>query len=160
MDVQLFRIDDRLIHGQVVLGWAKPLKSERILLCDDEVSESEWETELYCTCVPEELKAVICNVDETVHVLSTDITKDDRTIVLVKEPKVVMDIVNRGYVPAKVNLGGIHFSNQRKKYLPYVYLNEEEVEQLHWLLDKGINIFCQDVPTSKAHDILDVIDNR
>ena len=158
MDVQLFRIDDRLIHGQVVLGWARPLQSERIILCDDEVSQSEWEKELYCTCVPDHLKAQVYNVDETASILSTKIKAEDKTIVLVKDPKVVVDIVNKGYVPGSVNLGGLHFSDQRKKYLSYVYLNDEEVTQLHWLLDKGINIFCQDVPTSKALNVLDVID--
>jgi mannose/fructose/N-acetylgalactosamine-specific phosphotransferase system component IIB len=158
MDVQLFRIDDRLIHGQVVLGWAKPLKSERILLCDDDVSQSEWERELYCTCVPNHLQTQVCNVDETATFLATKIHTEDKTIVLVKEPKVVMDIVNKGYVPASVNLGGLHFSDQRKKYLSYVYLNNEEIKQLHWLLDKGISIYCQDVPTSKALDVLAVID--
>ncbi|MCK4558274.1 MAG: PTS sugar transporter subunit IIB [Calditrichia bacterium] len=158
MDVQLFRIDDRLIHGQVVLGWAKPLRSERILLCDDEVSQSAWEKELYCTCVPEELQALVCNVDETINILSSEIRPEDKTIVLVKEPRVVMDIVNKGYVPGKVNLGGLHFSDQRKKYLSYVYLNDEEIKQLHWLLDKGVSIYCQDVPTSKARNVLDVID--
>lgn len=158
MDVQLFRIDDRLIHGQVVLGWAKPLQSERILLCDDDVSQSEWEKELYSTCVPDNLQTLVCGVDETANILSTKIHPEDKTIVLVKEPKVVMDIVNKGYVPGSVNLGGLHFSDQRKKYLSYVYLNDEEIKQLHWLLDKGISIYCQDVPTSKALNVLDVID--
>ena len=158
MDVQLFRIDDRLIHGQVVLGWARPLQSERIILCDDEVSQSEWEKELYCTCVPDHLKAQVLTVDETANILSTKIRPEDKTIVLVKDPKVVVDIVNKGYVPGSVNLGGLHFSDQRKKYLSYVYLNDEEINQLHWLLEKGINIFCQDVPTGKALDVLDVIE--
>jgi mannose/fructose/N-acetylgalactosamine-specific phosphotransferase system component IIB len=158
MDVQLFRIDDRLIHGQVVLGWARSLKSERILLCDNDVSQSDWEKELYCTCVPDQLQARVCDVDETASILSTKIQPEDKTIVLVKEPKVVMDIVNKGYVPGSINLGGLHFSDQRKKYLSYVYLNDEEINQLHWLLDKGIKIFCQDVPTGKALNVLDVID--
>ena len=157
MDVQLFRIDDRLIHGQVVLGWAKTLKSERIILCDNEVSQSEWEKELYSTCVPEYLQAIVCNVNETTSLLAKNIYAGDKTIVLVKEPKVVMDIVNNGYIPGKVNLGGLHFSNHRKKYLSYIYLNEEEIKQLYWLLDKGINIYCQDVPSTKALDVLDVI---
>ena len=157
MDVQLFRIDDRLIHGQVVLGWAKPLKSERILLCADEVSQSEWEKELYSTCVPDHLKTLVCNVDETATILASEIHPEDKTIVLVKEPRVVMDIVNKGYVPGSINLGGLHFSDHRKKYLSYIYLNDEEKNQLHWLLDKGIQIYCQDVPTSKALDVLDVI---
>ena len=158
MDVQLFRIDDRLIHGQVVLGWAKPLKSNRILLCDDEVSQSDWEKELYSTCVPEHLQTLVCNVDETATLLATKLHQEDKTIVLVKEPKVVMDIVNKGYVPGKINLGGLHYNDHRKKYLSYIYLNDEEINHLHWLLDKGIRIYCQDVHTSKALDVLDVIE--
>jgi mannose/fructose/N-acetylgalactosamine-specific phosphotransferase system component IIB len=158
-NVQLFRIDDRLIHGQVVLGWARPLRSERILLCDDEVSENDWEKELYCSCVPASLKATVCNVDQAADFLSTKIAEDDKTIVLVKEPKVVMEIVNKGYIPGSINLGGIHFANARKKYLQYVYLNENEVQQLHWLLDKGINIYCQDVPTSKSYEVSKLIGN-
>jgi len=158
MDVQLFRIDDRLIHGQVVLSWAKSLQSERILLCDDDVSQSEWESELYTSCVPKNLQSQVCGVDEAANILSTKIHNKDKTIVLVKEPKVVMKIVNKGYVPSKVNLGGLHFSDQRKKYLSYLYLNEEEIKQLHWLLDKGIKIYCQDVPTSRALNVLDVIE--
>lgn len=156
MDVQLFRIDDRLIHGQVLLGWAKPLKSDRILLCDDEVSQNDWEKELYCSCVMGNLTAMVCSVKETASILSA--TNDhDKTIVIVKEPKVVMDIVGEGYIPATVNLGGIHFADNRKRYLPYVYLNTEEVNQLQWLLNKGISIFCQDVPTGKRYDMKDIV---
>jgi len=157
VDVQLFRIDDRLIHGQVVLGWARPLKTERILLCDDEVSQSDWEKELYCTCVPGGLQTLICNVNETAEFLSNEDSLRDKTIVLVKEPKVVMDIVNKGYVPGSINLGGLHFNDQRKKYLPYVYMNDEEVKQIHWLLDKGISMYCQDIPTGKKYDVRKVV---
>ncbi len=157
MDVQLFRIDDRLIHGQVVLGWAKPLKSERILLCDDEVSENEWEKELYSTCVPVGLQTMIYTVAETASFLSRGDNLRDKTILLVKDPKAVMDIVNKGYVPGSINLGGLHFNDHRKKYLPYVYLNDEEVKQIHWLLDKGITMYCQDVPTGRKYDVRDVV---
>ncbi len=156
MGVQLFRIDDRLIHGQVLLGWARPLKSERILLCDDEVSQNDWEKELYCSCVMGSLKAMVCGVKESASILSA-LEDNDKTIVLVKEPKVVMDIVGEGYIPASVNMGGIHFADNRKRYLPYVYLNPEEVKQLHWLLDKGISIYCQDVPTGKRYDMRDIV---
>jgi mannose/fructose/N-acetylgalactosamine-specific phosphotransferase system component IIB len=158
MDVQLFRIDDRLIHGQVILGWARTLKSERIILCDNEVSQSEWEKELYSSCVPEYLEVTVSNVTETTSLLTKNIQAKDKTIVLVKEPRVVMDIVNNGYIPGNINLGGLHFSNHRKKYLSYIYLSEEEIKQLHWLLDKGIHIYCQDVPSTKALAVLEVID--
>ena len=159
MDVQLFRIDDRLMHGQVVLGWAKPLKSECILLCDDDVSQNDWEKELNGTCVPSAMKTIICNVNDTAEFLSDGNNLCDKTIVLVKDPKVVMDIVDKGYMPASVNLGGLHFSDHRRKYLPYVYLNDEEVKQIYWLLEKGISMYCQDVPTGKKYDVRDIVGN-
>jgi mannose/fructose/N-acetylgalactosamine-specific phosphotransferase system component IIB len=157
MDVQLFRIDDRLIHGQVVLGWAKPLKSERILLCDDEISQSEWEKELYYTCVPPALETMIFNIGETVDFLTNQIKDNDKTIVLVKDPRSVIAIIERGYQPGNVNIGGIHYDDHRRKFLPYVYLNDEEVQQIHWLLDKGVSIYCQDIPTGRKYDAREIV---
>ena len=55
MAIELFRIDDRLIHGQVVVGWGQPLDLAFIVLVDDEVASSEWEQELYRMGVPPEM---------------------------------------------------------------------------------------------------------
>src|SRR5207248_1785576 len=50
--IVLNRIDDRLIHGQVVVGWGQPLDIDFIVLVDDQVASSEWERELYRMGVP------------------------------------------------------------------------------------------------------------
>ena len=52
MPIELFRVDDRLIHGQVVVGWGQPLDVGFIVLVDDEVATSDWEQELYRLGVP------------------------------------------------------------------------------------------------------------
>ena len=52
MPIELYRIDDRLIHGQVVVGWGQPLSLRFIVLVDDEVASSDWEQELYRMGVP------------------------------------------------------------------------------------------------------------
>ena len=52
MTLELYRIDDRLIHGQVVVGWGQPLDLKFIVLVDDTVAESDWEQELYRMGVP------------------------------------------------------------------------------------------------------------
>ena len=56
MPIVLCRIDDRLIHGQVVLGWGRPLGIERIVLVNDEVAASPWEQDLYRMAVPAEIE--------------------------------------------------------------------------------------------------------
>jgi mannose/fructose/N-acetylgalactosamine-specific phosphotransferase system component IIB len=50
--IVLFRVDERLIHGQVVVGWGERLHMDRIVVVDDELAGSAWEQELYCLGVP------------------------------------------------------------------------------------------------------------
>ena len=57
--IELYRIDDRLIHGQVVVGWGQPLDLGFIVLVDDEVAGSEWEQELYRMGVPPEMDVLL-----------------------------------------------------------------------------------------------------
>ena len=59
MTLELYRIDDRLIHGQVVVGWGQPLDIGFIVLVDDEVAASDWEQELYRMGVPPEMEVLL-----------------------------------------------------------------------------------------------------
>lgn len=152
MNLQLFRIDDRLIHGQVVMGWVQSLNSSRIILCDNDVAANEWEKELYCSCVSENLESMVMSVKDTSIFLQTHNTLD-KTIVLVRSPKVLMELVDSGYQPETVNIGGIHFANHRVEYLPYLYLNQEEKTCLQDLQQQGITFFCQDVPGGKKYSL-------
>ncbi len=160
MKVQLIRIDDRLIHGQVVLSWAKHLKSKRILLCDNAVAANEWEKQLYLTCVPGNLQAIILGTGDTRDFLSREQANLDKTIILVKSPQVLLELTENGFAPDEANLGGMHYAEDRRKYLPYVFLAPRDVEDLRTLIQKGISIYCQEVPTAKKYNILEVLGNK
>src|SRR5260370_27450756 len=66
MRIALYRIDDRLIHGQVVVGWGKPLNVGFIVLLDDAVRASDSEQELYRMGVPPEIELVFASTAEAV----------------------------------------------------------------------------------------------
>ena len=157
MQPQLFRIDDRLIHGQVVLGWAKPLNSKFILLCDEVIASSDWEKDLYLSCVADGLSALVFGVDDTCTYLQNPNNELDKTIVLVKSPQVVFDLIAGGFKPDSINIGGLHFMGTRKEYLPYVFMDQKEIKDLNRLIKKNIQIYCQDVPTGKKYMIQDII---
>jgi mannose/fructose/N-acetylgalactosamine-specific phosphotransferase system component IIB len=160
MKVQLLRIDDRLIHGQVVLGWAKHMKSKRILLCDDGVAANEWEKQLYLTCVPGTLQSVILNVKETRDFLAGTQPDLDKTIVLINSPQVLLQLMEDGFRPAEANLGGMHYAEDRQKFLSYIFLSPRDIEDLLTLTGKGVSIYCQEVPTAKKYGILEVLGNK
>src|SRR3989442_1561848 len=67
MSIALYRIDDRLIHGQVVVGWGKPLNVRFIVLVDDAVRVSAWEQELYRMGVPADIEVVFASTEEALE---------------------------------------------------------------------------------------------
>ena len=69
MTIELYRIDDRLIHGQVVVGWGQPLDLGFIVLVDDIVATSDWEQELYRMGVPPEMDVYFLNVNQALVAL-------------------------------------------------------------------------------------------
>lgn len=149
MDIQLIRIDDRLIHGQVVIGWAGHLKTKQIILCEDSVAKNDWEKELYLSIVPENIKAKIMTTAELAEYLKDSHLDLKKTIILVNSPRVIEKLIQLGAPINKVNVGGIHFKDGRRKILNYLYLNEDEIDSFKRCIDKGVEFDCQDIPLCK-----------
>ena len=156
-NIQLFRIDDRLIHGQVVIGWASVLNSKAIIVCDNSVYENDWERELYLSCAPAYLKTTIFNVDATIEFLKTTDKDLSKTIILVNGPEVIEKLIDGGIKLQNINVGGMHFREGRKNYLPYLYLSEKEINSFQRCMDKGVNFECLDVPTGNKVNLKKII---
>lgn len=157
MNLQLFRIDDRLIHGQVVIGWVNYLNTKSIILCDDSVSENEWEKELYLSAVPGTLNCKVLNVKDTAAYLKKNSGNLSDTILLVSGPVIVEQLLAEKIELKEINIGGIHFKDGRKKYLPYLYLNDEEVASFKRCLSSGVQFDCQDMPNSKKLPLKNIL---
>ena len=59
--ISLFRLDDRLIHGQVVIGWGIKLNPDQYVIIDDDIEE--WESELYLGCLEEHFHNSVLSLD-------------------------------------------------------------------------------------------------
>ena len=141
------RIDDRLIHGQVTVGWGEVLKPDRIILANDEVASNEWEQELYRAAVPPEIEIYVTSVEDAAAMLAEEEHNGRRTILLVDSPRDVLRLLQRGAHIEKVNVGGLHFREGKHPLLPFVYVDENDLDALRTLCQRGICVECQDVPT-------------
>ena len=147
------RIDDRLIHGQVVVGWRNTLKPQRIILCSDDVANSDWQKTIYLSAVPEELEANVLTLEETVNGLLEDKFDDQRVILLVDTPKSIVALVDAGVDIKEVNVGGMHFKPGKKQIAPFIFVDQEDTEYFAILQKKGIILEGRDVPTRSSIDI-------
>jgi PTS system mannose-specific IIB component/fructoselysine and glucoselysine-specific PTS system IIB component len=148
--VDLFRIDDRRIHGQVVVGWGQPLDLGFIVLVDDEIASSDWEQELYRMGVPTEMDVFFESVASAARDFA-GFTRDARHgILLTSDIDTMRRLVE--HIPnaiRAVNLGGIHHRPGRTPKLRYVFLDGPEENALRALAACGVVISAQDVPAAR-----------
>jgi len=149
MPLTLCRIDDRLIHGQVVLGWGAPLGVDLIVLVDEAVRDNAWEREIYRMAVPQGVEVEFLGADEAGSRLREWADGHRRVFVLTGDIATMERLVERGDgAITRINLGGVHRQPGRRERLRYLYLSEDEVDRLRKLAESGVHVTAQDVPTA------------
>jgi PTS system mannose-specific IIB component/fructoselysine and glucoselysine-specific PTS system IIB component len=156
--VELNRIDDRLIHGQVVVGWGQPLRLGFIALVDDEVAGSDWEQELYRMGVPPDMDVYFATVQQAAARLGEWRADPRPGILLTGDIDTMARLIDACPEVRTVNLGGIHHREGRTIRLRYVYLTPDEEQALRRLAERGVAITAQDVPSARPIALEDVLE--
>ena len=159
MTLVLNRIDDRLIHGQVVVGWGQPLDVRFIVLVDDTVAESDWEQELYRMGVPPEMEVRFHSAADAVSHLDAYRAEAAPGILVTGDIATMRTLVASGGV-RDVNVGGIHHRAGRVQHLRYVFLTPAEQEALRELAALGAVVTAQDVPAARAVPLEELLASR
>ncbi len=151
MALVLCRVDDRLVHGQVVIGWGRPLGVRFVVLVDDQVRASDWEQDLYRMAVPQGVEIEFATLAEAVarlHAWASDprpgilLTGDLATMARLHDA--APDVIRR------INLGGLHHQPDRRELLRYLYLGAGDERIVRRLRSEGVEVVAQDVPTTAA----------
>jgi PTS system mannose-specific IIB component/fructoselysine and glucoselysine-specific PTS system IIB component len=150
MPLDLFRIDERLLHGQVIVGWGERLGIEYYLVVDDDLAASEWEQELYESGMSDSTTVVFASVEETVRQFAALDARKGRGALLTRDTAVMRDLADRGLLADRsVNVGAIHMGDGRRKALDYVYLGDEEAEDLKAIARQVATVSARDLPSSR-----------
>lgn len=153
----LVRIDDRLIHGQVTVGWGSYLNPDRIVLVSDEIASNDWEKELYEQCVPFNIAVSILTIKEASTEMNNGSYDKERVIILVESPDVIISLLKLGNRFRQVNIGGMHFKENKTKILPYVYVDEQDIDHFRFMEEHNIELVCQDLPQAKKENLSDLL---
>lgn len=145
MSRYLFRVDERLIHGQVVVGWGRRLGLQRIVVVSDEIASDPVTQELYRSGVPDDTETRFCGIEEALTFLREH-PNTRSTIVLTENLATMAVLVERGADIDEVNVGGIYSAPGRVLVLPYVWLDDEDRARVHAIEAAGVPVIAQDVP--------------
>jgi PTS system mannose-specific IIB component/fructoselysine and glucoselysine-specific PTS system IIB component len=159
MPIVLLRVDERLIHGQVVVGWGERLHFAHIVVVDDQLAQSPWEQELYCLGVPPTMHADFVSVAEARDSLESWRARPEKVIVLLRDVGSLQDLARGGLLAGtEVNLGGLHSAPGRKRVLPYLFLSPAERTSLRAVAETGAHVAARDLPASRAVELQELLD--
>lgn len=160
MSLLLVRVDDRLLHGQVTQGWGSVLNPDRFVVANDAVAGDEWEREMYELSAPEGGVVSVVTIAETGERIREWIEAGEDILLLIENPSDALDLYRSGLTFDELNMGGLHHRNGRKRILPYICLDRDDIEALTALRDHGVAVECADVPNSERKDLFACLGNR
>jgi mannose/fructose/sorbose-specific phosphotransferase system IIB component len=144
MNIQLIRIDDRLIHGQVVVGWVKALDIQRLVVVNDEITKNNMRRTLMEMAVPADLKVSFLGISEAVSASKS--SSPERSLLLFASPADVLAFVKAGGAVSAVNVGGMHFSEGKNQITKTICVDSNDLAVFKELKKMGVEMEIRAVP--------------
>lgn len=150
-NIVLARIDDRLIHGQVMTAWMKTRPAKRILVIDDKVAADAFMIEVIELAAPTGVKVDVYSCDQAIEALKNGL--DTPTILLAKVPDTYKRLMDGGIALGEINLGGMGMAPGRKMLYKNIAASEVERSVMKDFLAQGIDIKIQIIPSENCIEI-------
>lgn len=151
----LFRIDDRLLHGQVIEGWIKPLGIRRVVIISETLSKDPVQPELMRMVVPDGTEVHLLDVAQACERLKEQAASGGKTLVLAPSPSEALELVRAGVRLEIVNVGGLHAQNAAAQISPSLSLGASDWKTLKKILEAGVRLEAQPIPTEPPMDLSD-----
>jgi mannose/fructose/N-acetylgalactosamine-specific phosphotransferase system component IIB len=148
----LHRVDDRLIHGQVVIAYGARLSPRRIWVADDAAAGSPWERSLLLSAAPG-VEVRVVTVAEAAAAYAAEAGETGGAFLLLRDLAAALALVEAGAAVPSFNLGGLHYAPGKSKVNEYIYLDDRDRSAARALLARGIALEVQDVPATRAQPL-------
>lgn len=149
MNLVLARIDDRLVHGQVTVGWRNRLRPDHIVLANDDIADDPWQARIYAMSVPPEVEFLALSVGDAARLLQEgqrNPLTGSRVLLLTGSALDMQRLVASGAPVLRVNVGGMHYARGKREMLPEVYVDRFDLAALRALRERGVELWVQMVP--------------
>jgi len=147
--IVIARIDDRLIHGQVVEGWVNFLKATCIFVADDNAASNVLQRSIMELSAPQGLKVCIGRVEDICKQVCSAALDKERMILLFSNPVDVLRALKSGLNCTKINLGGMHYVPGKRKLMDVLAVDDVDLEAFREIVALGVKVDIQSVPSQK-----------
>ncbi|MCK4415391.1 MAG: PTS sugar transporter subunit IIB [Candidatus Eisenbacteria sp.] len=151
MTFLLVRVDDRLLHGQVIFGWGERLQPRCYLIADDQVASDVWEQDAYRAGAPPGVRVEVRDLQTFTQSWNSH-EDPGGTVVLIRGLEDLARLHQGGFRPeGGINLGGRHAPAGSLELLAFLHLTPPEAAALRTLIAEGVSLYAQELPGSPRY---------
>ncbi|MBW7956769.1 MAG: PTS sugar transporter subunit IIB [Deltaproteobacteria bacterium] len=142
----LIRVDDRLLHGQVICSWVPFTRADALIVASDEAAGDRLAADIIAACGCDELSVHVKSVSDAARYLSGGLP-EERIMLVVGDLRDAMRLYEAGTRFKALNLGNIHHEGGRR-ITPSIIVNAEDEEIMERFEAMGVELEIRDVPRS------------
>ena len=156
-EIKLFRIDSRLIHGQIITKWLKVTQADTIIVVDGALAADDFMKEIYAAAVPKGTLVGIYSTEEAMREWNRDRFGEGKALVLVRDVQTCLALHAEGFPLSSIQIGELPNGHDRTPVYKSVSFTKQEAESLKALYDKGIGIVLHIVPDNPSMEFEKVL---
>ena len=159
MPIKMIRVDDRLVHGQVVLSWSRKIGIDTLLLANDYVATDMMTQSVMSLAVPPGVELVASSIEEMAEQVNAGKWDDKSCFLIVKNSIDLLRIYKAGLKFERANVGNAGGGTGKVRLLKHCAASPDELEAWHELNNLGITLTGQWVPDEKEESLNEVLNN-
>jgi PTS system mannose-specific IIB component len=147
--ISMVRVDDRLLHGQVLCAWVPHVRADTMIVASDDAAGDEIAREVICSCAHDDMKVEVVRIDEVAGLLAEDRLADARAMVIVGSLQDAMRLHDGGVRFTELNIGNLHHESGGTMIAPSIIIDEEDTALLDQFASLGVELDLRAMPASR-----------
>ncbi len=141
-----FRIDNRLIHGQVIEAWLPYTGASSLVVANDSLVEDETRKLIMLLAVPRRIQVIFAPVEEVGALVKRQQAKKAKTLVLFADCADARRALESGLEVTTLNIGNLHYGQGKEQICAHVALSGEDKKCLGYFSARGVTLDFRCVP--------------
>lgn len=159
--IVFYRVDDRLVHGQVVEGWLPSEGIDHIIVISDAIAVDSLRQRLLRFATPRGVSLTISNLKEAPAAIRLIEKDSSRAMAIMPSLSEAESLLKAGINIKSLNVGGVIYTaclNMSDGNA--VFLGDDDKDVISSIAGKGVSIDCRSMPTDKPIDLLSISARR
>lgn len=146
MPIVLVRVDDRLVHGQILEGWIPSTRTQELLVANDAAAGDETLRMIMESATPDSVRLVIESVERIAELLVTEMDSTVRRMIIMDSPVDALRLKRAGVPFTRLNLGNLRTGDGHVCLSRSVMVGDDSMRALREIVDEGVHVYLQSVP--------------